>query len=145
MISKHIKALEKRLKTGKEFSKVVDYFLTYLGENKKFMDESVPLEEDHEIILAVVGKIAEGIFASKPQIEHSFLSRFPDSDLIHGTLVISKHLSNVIFFEKSDIGLFIIPLPDGHIHFFRFSTMTFDRSEVTPHYGNIFGSHGIKQ
>lgn len=137
---RHIRALEKCLKTSKDFSKVADCYFTCLEGDEKFFEKSVVLEEEHELILKVVKKIAGSIFTDKPQIQHTLLSRFSGSDFIHGSLIINHHLSSLIFFEKSEIGMLMITLLNRQMHFFRFSTTVYRNAEGLPYYGNIFGS-----
>jgi hypothetical protein len=134
---KHIKALRKLMETAKILGDIAEYFLTYLAEDREFIKNSVVIEEPPEMLLSVIRKISENIFSNKPEIQFTMLLRFPESDLIHGHVVINHYMVNIIFFEEIGMGLFIITLLDGHTHFFRFSTVVIKDSMGLPYLGTV--------
>ncbi|MCG8340628.1 MAG: hypothetical protein MI674_05165 [Cytophagales bacterium] len=118
----HIKELEKRLKNTSNLAEVGNYFLDHLGEKQSFIKQSTPIET-HPLLKAVVEKCGESLFKKKCVV-NMFLSKVKDADFIHGFCAIDNRSAVLLYFEKSDIGLLVIPPLDlkSNMDFFRFST-----------------------
>ena len=134
----HIRALEKKLNTSKDFGQVADYFLTHLGEDKSFLDACVNFQGKNELLFDIVGITAAEVLPDlKPPLTMApFLSKFPNSDFIHGLIMIKEHVISVIFFEESKIGLVVFSLGNDLMHFCRITGLTM-------HEGKVGKVHGI--
>ena len=120
----HIKELEKRLKNSDDLVEVANYFLDHLGEKESFLQQSVPIRP-LPLLQAVVEKCGETLWNKKCTVK-LFLTKAPNGGLIHGFGIMGNRSANLLYFEKSDIGLLMIPPLDlkSNISFFRFSTIT---------------------
>ena len=118
----HIRALENALKKKqKRLSKIMDYFLTHLGENPDFLEASVPIK-NHHLLSNFAKRYIKDILKSKAKL-YLFLSRAPESDFVHGYFIAGKHSCTLLYFEKSKIG-FLVQQPiriGGDLYYLRFA------------------------
>lgn len=101
----HIKQLESKLIEEKSLSRVMDYFLTHLGESPEFMEHSVPLK-DHESLRSLMERHLK-VVSKKTQKIHLFLSRVKRSHFIHGCCIAGQYSYTLLYFEKSNLGLLV--------------------------------------
>ena len=117
----HIQALEQKLKQEKELDKIMNYFLTHLGEQPPFLEECKPLK-DHSLLRTFTKGHLKRL-QEKSSSLRLFLSKPKGSHFVHGCFVTKKCSGTLIYFEKLHMGLLAQqPLrADGRMQYYRFS------------------------
>jgi len=129
----HIKKLEELMKQGKDFSKMADYFLTHLGEDRSFTRHG-KLVQEYPDLEFIAQKLTGRIFQQEQADVSLFLIQATGTDFYHGFGQVGKVGITLIFFEKSGVGLLIIPVIGADSHYFRF-TMGRSDGPALPYYG----------
>ena len=129
----YVRKLEELMKSAKYLSKVADYFLTYLGEDRSFTKQGKVVRQ-HASLEAIARKLTNEVFPKAWETVSLFLIKAPATDFYHGFGTVGPCGINLLFFEQCGIGLLIIPVFGGDSHYVRFTTVKGDESTI-PYYG----------
>ena len=129
----HIKKLEALMKTEKNLTNLMDYFLTHLGEDKQFIKKGKVIRR-HDTLEAIAKKITNKLFGQHWEEVSLYLIKPKKTDFYHGFGTVGFCGINLLFFEESGIGLLVIPVVGGNNHLVRFTTLGSDGPAI-PYYG----------
>lgn len=116
-----IETLRNLLATGDDFSEMMDYFFTNLGENSGFLDLGKLTKNN--FIKMQIRMIGQRFFKTDDiTIEHLMLIKTKGTDLIHGGFFMNGMIGNLFYFEKLRMGLFALA-GGGETSFFRLTSM----------------------
>ena len=129
----HLKKLKELMKTEKNLTNLMDYFLTHLGEDKQFVKKGKVLRR-HEMLEAIAKKLTNELFEQQWEEVSLYLVKPKNTDFYHGFGTVGTCGINLIFFEDISMGLLAVPVLGGTSHFFRFTAVGSDGPAI-PYYG----------
>ncbi len=119
-----LETMRHQIMTGKDFSKIFNYFFDHFGENRAFMDASVPsAPQDNEMLTQLLEHIGRAVFkTNKVRVDVMGLLKIAEYDFVHGGVIINGHMGTVLYCEDAQKGILGLASPkDGNTQFVRFS------------------------
>lgn len=108
---KNLPILKMKLTTATQFNEVFDYFFDEFGENRIFLDISVPYpnyEMLQNVLAHSVGRILK---TNRIVIRNGVFLHIPEyPSFVHGTGRFNEYLSNFFYFEDIDMGMLAMVL-----------------------------------